>query len=93
MISPDGRMRSDIAITRAHRQGFFCDVDHISNERIAALSVFTTDIVLLSLTFFGVLRWKQARLVTGGISWLMYTQVGTFRPTVTTIQLDIGRRY
>jgi hypothetical protein len=84
-------MRSDIAITRAHRHGSFCDVDHISNERIAALSVFTTDIVLLSLTLFGVLRRKQAHL-TGGILWLMYTQVRISRPTVTTIQLDIGRR-
>jgi hypothetical protein len=86
-------MPSATAITRVHRDGGICGIDHILNERITALSVFISDFVLLSLTLFGVLRWKQVRL-TGGILRLMYTQVGISRLAVTTltIQFDIGHR-
>jgi len=74
-------MWSDISITRARRVQFFCQVDHIVDIRITLVSSLVTDIVLLSLMLFGVLRWK-ARL-TGGIWQIMYTQVGIPHPAVT----------
>jgi hypothetical protein len=44
--------------------------------RISIITIFIADLVLLSLMSFGVLRWKQARLTSGGIWQVMYTQVG-----------------
>jgi hypothetical protein len=50
--------------------------------RITILSSILTDIVLLSLMIFGVLRWKQARLM-GGIWRIMYAQVRIPHPAAT----------
>jgi hypothetical protein len=63
-----------MSISHAHREGTFCEVDHIADIRITILSSLITDVVLLSLMLIGVLRWKKARL-TGGIWRIMYQQV------------------
>jgi hypothetical protein len=86
-------MWPDIVISRAHREGSFCEVDHIADIRITILSSFLTDASLLSLMLFGVLRWKNAGLV-GGIWGLMYTQVGIPIPMwlLLTVGLDTGHR-
>jgi hypothetical protein len=62
--------------------------------RITSLASYITDLVLLSLMVFGVVRWKEAHL-TGGIWRLMYTQVGVCHPAVATLiiqQRDSGLR-
>ena len=80
----------DISISRARRQGIFCEVDNLAKIRVTILSSLITDIVLLSLMLIGVLRWKKARL-TGGIWRVMYQQVGNLHPTV--VAFDCGTRY
>jgi len=62
-----------VAIIRAHRNGTVCLDNHIVHYRITSLASYITDLVLLALMVFGVLRWKEAHL-TGGIWRLMYTQ-------------------
>jgi hypothetical protein len=86
-------MYSGMVIDPAHRDGTVCVYDHVVDIRFALFALFITDLVLLSLMLFGVLRWKQANL-KGGIWQVMYTQVGPSHLTVTalTIQLDFGHR-
>jgi len=79
-----------MSISRAHREGIFCEVDHIADIRITILSSLITDVVLLSLMLIGVLRWKKARL-TGGIWQVMYQQVGI--PHFTVAAFDCRTRY
>jgi hypothetical protein len=54
------------------------------NDRIVVIASYSTDLVLLTLMLLGVFRWKEARL-TGGIWWIMYTQVGVLYPLVATM--------
>jgi len=64
------------------------------NTRISFFTSYTTELVLLTLMLFGVLRWKEARQ-RDGIWQLMYTQVGISHlatATVTILQLDFGHR-
>jgi hypothetical protein len=86
-------MHSGMVISRAHHDGTACYYDHILDTRSVLFASFITDLVLLSLMLFGVLRWKQDNL-TGGIWHLMYTQVGPSHLTVTvlTMPLDRGHR-
>ncbi|KAH9969917.1 hypothetical protein BC827DRAFT_1163984, partial [Russula dissimulans] len=46
---------------------------HLSHSNIIILSTFFTDLVLLSLMFAGLLRWRNSRR-RGGIWWTLYTQ-------------------
>ena len=66
-------MWSDVATLSAYRIADFCDIRHILDTRVTIYSSFVTDLVLLSLMLFGVLRWKEARM--GGIWQVMYAQV------------------
>jgi hypothetical protein len=86
-------MHSGMVIDPAHRDGIICDYNHVVDIRYTLLALFITDLLLLSLMLFGVLRWKQANL-TGGIWQVLYTQVGRSHLTMTalTIQLDFGHR-
>jgi len=86
-----------VAITHAHWNGNICRVDHIVDERIVFVTSYITDLVLLILMLFGVLRWKQARL-TGGIWPIMYTQglvyvvvaILAYTPAVTFLVLNLN---
>ncbi|KAI9462185.1 hypothetical protein F5148DRAFT_1286458 [Russula earlei] len=60
-------------VARGRRVGEFCEVDHLVETRVAILSTFTTDLVLLALMLSGVLRWKEGRQ-KGGIWWVLYKQ-------------------
>jgi hypothetical protein len=87
-------MFSDIAIARAHWNGYLCVVDRIVDTKTTSISSFINDLVLLSLMVVGVLRWKLDRLTGGGIWQVMFKQVGISHPAVVTliIQLDTGHR-
>jgi hypothetical protein len=64
-----------------------CQNNGIVDIRISIITIFITDLVLLSLMLFGLLRWKQARLPGGGIWQVMYTQVGISHPIVATLTI------
>jgi hypothetical protein len=66
-------MWSDVATLRAYRIATYCDIYHLLHTRVTIYTSFITDVVLLSLMLFGVLRWKEARI--GGIWQIMYKQV------------------
>ncbi|KAH9985804.1 hypothetical protein BJV74DRAFT_886164 [Russula compacta] len=56
-----------------HWTGSFCTAQHTVHDRLSTFSTFITDLILLSLMLFGVLRWKDAQR-RGGIVWLLYRQ-------------------
>jgi hypothetical protein len=85
-------MHSGMVIGRAHHDGTVCYYNHIMDTRSILFASFITDLVLLSLMLFGVLRWKQANL-TGGIWQLMYTQVGHSYLTVATLTIQLAWGY
>jgi hypothetical protein len=81
-------MRSVVAITRVHRIRAICEVKTIMNTRITFFTSYTTELVLLTLMIFGVLRWKEARQ-RDGIWQLMYTQVGISHLAAATVILQL----
>ena len=64
------------------RIGDFCNLRHTVDTRVSIVSTVITDVVLLALMLFGILRWKG--VWNGSIWWLLYTQVGIFH-LVTTL--------
>lgn len=59
--------------------GSFCIAQHTVHDRLSIFSTFITDLILLSLMLFGVLRWKDAQR-RGGIVRLLCKQVGLYLP-------------
>jgi len=86
----------NVATLHAYRIATYCDIYHLLHTRVTIYTSFITDLVLLSLMLFGVLRWKEARI--GGIWRIMYTQgivyvlVATLAdvPTVTFLSLNLN---
>ena len=75
----------DVVIIHAYRFGTSCAIDRVVDTRITFISSYITDFALLSLMLFGVLRWRKAYSSwTGGIWWVMYSQVGIPHPAVVT---------
>jgi uncharacterized membrane protein len=82
----------DIVFIHVRWDGTVCDADHIVDSRVTVLTVSIIDVILFSLTLFGLLRWKVAPLTwAGGILRVMYTQVGISHPVAArlTIQLNL----
>ncbi|KAH9969856.1 hypothetical protein BC827DRAFT_1151773 [Russula dissimulans] len=58
--------------SHGQRNGDFCNLRRTVDTRVSIISTAVTDVVLVALMLFGILRWKD--VWNGRIWWILYTQ-------------------